>query len=331
MLAARASFAKRARTGTIVVRKTEISKHMEELNCLKEGDQAVAELIAYGPRAIERLRQFLLEGKPSAIYQPRQRAVEALAGLGAKDVLLEYLRQKKEIGDPDVRLGEEAVKSTAARYLSKWSSEEVFQVLLDIAQERCLPGVLEALGEFRRPKSIPHLVMALEDDVCRPTAEEALRKIGTPTRLELIQAVLSPRPSKDTETPSSLGRRGSAAGLLAEIGISAGQWLQVRSLLHETDPAILVAVSRMALKVAGVKDKGTAARKLIEVLETADWYFRDEIGSLLVELSDIAEPLVDEGIIRHSQLQDEKRAIDPVLLTLLSVKHCAKIKQKETS
>jgi hypothetical protein len=309
----------------------EISHYIEQLSSLKEGVQAVWKLITCGHPAIEPLRQFLLEGKPSAIFQPRHWAVEALAGLQAKDVLLVYLKQKKDISDPDVRLGEEAVESGAARQLSKWPSEEAFQVLLEIAKERCLPGALEALGEFKRPESIPYLVMALEDDFCRPTAEEVVRKIGVPTRLELIHAVLTPRPDKEVETPSSLRRRGSAAGLLAEIGISAGQWSQVRRLLNETDPAILVAVSRMASKVAGAKDKGFAARRLIEALEAADWYFGGEIAIVLVELFGIAGPLVEEGIIRHSQLPDGKRAVDPVLLTLLRVKHRAEEKRKETS
>jgi len=300
----------------------EISRYIEQLSSLKEGAQAVGKLITCGHPAIEPLRQFLLEGKPSAIFQPRHWAVEALAGLQAKDVLLVYLKQKKDISDPDVQLGEEAVESTAARQLSKWPSEEVYQVLLETAQERCLPGALEALGEFRRVEGIPFLVKALEDDFCRPAAEDALRKIGAPTRLELIHAVFTPRPDKEVETPSSLRRRGSSARLLAEIGISADQWLKVRQLLNETDPAILVAVSRLASKIAGAKDRASAARILIEALETADWYFRDEIASVLVDLFDIAGPFVEESIVRRSQLPDEKRGVDPVLLALLRVKRC---------
>ena len=305
----------------ISLTNTEISRYVEELNSLKEADRAVAKLIACGLRAIEPLRQFLLDGKPSAIYQPRQRAVEALAGLEAKEVLLEYLRQNKEIADPDVQLGEEAVESTAARQLSRWSSEEVYQVLLETAQQRFLPGALEALGEFKRPESIPYIVMALEDDFCRPAAEDALRKIGPSTRLELIRATLTPRPNKEVETPSSLRRRGSSARLLAEIGISADEWLQLRQLLNETDPAILVSVSKIASRDAGTKDKVFAAQRLIEALETADWYFREEIANILIDLFDIARSFVEERIVQRNQLPNEKRVVDPVLLALLRVKH----------
>jgi HEAT repeat protein len=302
---------------------------MEQLNSLKEGAQAVGKLITCGQSAIEPLRQFLLEGKPSAIFQPRQWAVEALGGLQAKDVLLIYLKQKKDISDPDVQLGEEAVESTAARQLSKWPSEEAFQVLLEIAKEHCLPGALEALGEFKRVEGIPFLVKALEDDFCRPAAEDALRKIGALARVELIRAVLTPRPDRDAETFSSLHRRGSAATLLAEIEISADEWLQLRQLLNETDPAVLVAVSRMAEKVGGPSDKVLSVQRLAEALEIANWYLREQIADILVDLFDIGRPFIEERIVQHGQLPDEKRAIDPVLLTLLRVKHRAEEKRIE--
>jgi HEAT repeat protein len=307
--------------GKITLTNAEISRYIETLNSLEEGDRAVSELIAYGPGAIELLRPFLLEGKPSAIYQPRQRAVEALAALGAKEVLVEYLKRQKDIVDPDVRLGEEAVESAAARHLGRWASEEVYQVLLEIIQERCLPGALEALSESRRPESIPYIVMTLEDDVCRPAAEEALRKFGASARLELIHAVLTPRPNREAETPSSLRRRGSAARLLAEMGISPDEWPKLGQLLDETDPAILVAVSKIASKVAATKEKVFAVQQLIGALEIADWYLRDEISNILIDLFDIARPFVEEGIVQHSQLPDARRAVDPVLLTLLRVKH----------
>jgi len=132
--------------------------YIEELNSLKEGAAAATRLIACGRSAIEPLRQSLLEGKPSVVYHSRRWAVEALAALGARDVLLEYLTQKKDIADPAIRLGEEAVKSAAARELMRWRSEEVFRLLLGLAQERCLPGVLGALGEFKRPEAVPCLV-----------------------------------------------------------------------------------------------------------------------------------------------------------------------------
>ena len=300
----------------------EISHYIEQLSSLKEGVQAVWKLITCGHPAIEPLRQFLLEGKPSAIFQPRHWAVEALAGLQAKDVLLVYLKQKKDISDPDVQLGEEAVESAAARKLIKWQSEEVYRTLLDIAQERCLPGALEALGEFRRVEGIPFLVKALEDDFCRPAAEDALSKIGAPAGSELIRAVITPWPSKGEESPSSLRRRRSAVGLLAEIGVTADQWQVLRPLLNEDDPEILVGISRVAAQVGETKNKTLAGRRLIETFERADWYLKDEIESVLIDLFGEVKTVIEEEIVRRSRLTEEKPEVDPVLSALLRVKRC---------
>jgi hypothetical protein len=87
----------------------------------------------------------------------------------------------------------------------------------------------------------------------------------------------------------------------------------------------------MASKVAAAKDKQFAAERLMEALEAADGYFRGEIAIVLVGLYSIAGPLVEEEIVRHSQLLDRNRAVDPVLLTLLRVKHRAEEKRKQTS
>jgi len=298
-----------------------IHSYVEELD--SKGPEAVAKLISCGLPAVEPLRKFLLHGKPSVVYQPRQRAVEALASLGAKDVLLEYLNRPKEIHDPEVRMAEEAVESAAARELIRWPSEKVYQLLVEIAQEKCLPGALEALGEFQRPEAVPYLVKALEDDVCRRAAEDALRKIGPPSEPDLIRAAISPQPNRDAERPSSLLRRRSAVGLLAEIGISAYQWRLLRSLLKEADAEILVATFRIAATAAGAKDRTLAARRLIGAFQGADWYVKSQIENALVDLFDAIRPLVEEEIARRQQVADRNWIDDPVLKTLLRAKRRA--------
>jgi HEAT repeat protein len=297
-----------------------IRSYIEELNSLKEGAGAVTKLIACGRSAIEPLRQFLLAGKPSVVYHTRRWAVEALGGLGAKDVLLEYLQQEKDIADPAVRLGEEAVENAAARELIRWPSDEVFQLLLGLAQERCLPGALEALGEFKRPEAVSCLVEALEDDVCRRTAEEALLKIGRPAEPDLTRAAITPRPSRDAEKPSSLLKRRSAVRLLAKIGVSAYQWRLLRPLLKEADAEILVATFRIAVRAAGAKDRALAGRRLIGALQGADWYFKSEIENALVDLFDAVKPLVEEEIAQRQLMSKGQWIVDSVRKTLLRVK-----------
>jgi len=298
----------------------EISSYMEKLNSLKEGEGAVAKLIACGRSAIEPLRQYLLEGRPSVVYHSRRWAVEALAALGAKDVLLEYLKQKKDIADPALRLGEEAVESAAARELIRWPGEEVYQVLLGIAQERCLPGALEALGEFKRPEAVPHLVKALEDDVCRRAAEDALRKIGPPAQPDLIRAAVTPWPSRDAENPLSYLRRRSAVRLLEEMRVTAYQWRLLRPLLNDTNAEILVAAFKIAATVAAAKDTALAGRRLLKALKNADWSVKSEIENALVIFFDAVRAIVEGEIARRHQGSDVERIIDPVLVTLLRVK-----------
>jgi len=307
-----------------------IGLYLEELNTLKKGAQAVTKLIACGRPAVEPLlRQFLLFGKPGIVYYSRRWAVEALAGLGAREVLLEYLAQKKEIADPPIRLSEEVVESAAARELKRWPSEEVVQVLLEIAQQRCLTGVLETLGEFKRAEAIPFLVKALEDDVCRNAAEEGLRKMGLPAKLELIKAATTPRPSRDAEAPASLLRRLSSVRLLAEMWVSPYEWQSLRPLLNEADPEILIALFKIAEAAAGAKDRALAFRLLMEVIENADWYIKSEIETVLAGCLNTIGSLVEEEISHRFQGCGRKATSDPVLATLLRVKH--RVEQGESA
>jgi hypothetical protein len=145
----------------------EINRLIRELESLNTGKQAADRLVEYGPSTVESLRRFLLEGVPRKIFQPRFWAVEALARLGAKDVLLEYLLSIREILDPEDRFGEETVESAAARFLSAWPDEDVYQSLLKLSERRMLLGLIDALAEFRRPEAIPCFERALEGDFQR--------------------------------------------------------------------------------------------------------------------------------------------------------------------
>jgi len=296
---------------------------IEELNSLKRGAEAVPKLIACGRSAIEPLRQFLLQGTPSVVYHSRLWAVQALAGLGAGDVLLEYLKGKKDIEDPPTRLSEEVVESAAARELVQWPSEEVFQVLINLARQRCLPGVLETLGKLRKPEAVPYLVKALEDDVCRSAAEDALREIGLAAKQDLIVAAMTPRPSRDEETPSSLLRRLSSLKLLAEMWISPYDWRLLRPLLNESDGEILIALFKIAIAGAGERDRTLAFRLLTRAIENANWYLKSEIENALAGCFHTIRPLIEEEILSRHQRCNGKDVNDPVLTTLLRVKDSA--------
>jgi hypothetical protein len=298
----------------------EIEALIQSLNSLHEGELGIDMLVACGKKAIGPLRRFLMEGKPSSIFIPKQRAVRALAELGAKDVLLEYLASEEYIADPVAAHGEEAVKNTAARALSAWHTEDVFESLLQVLRRKHLLGVIETLGEFRRQEAVPELVAALEDDFCRSSAEDALRKAGDGAHSAFIDAARTPDPSGARETPSSRSRRRSALRLLESLQLLVEDWRRVAALLHDRDPEIVARAGAIALAIADRGNKEFAVKRLIEVLPATDWLLQGEIQGWLEKYLDVALPSVHEEIERRQAAPASIQATDHVLRILLAIR-----------
>jgi len=303
----------------------EIEALVQSLNSLHEGELGIDMLVACGERAVPLLRRFLMEGNPSGIFVPRQRAVRALAELGAKDVLLDYLRLDRLIPDPVAAQGEEAVKNTAARALSAWPTEEVYQVLRDTLRQHRFVGAIETLGEFRRSEAVPELVSALEDDFCRSSAEDALRKLGETPHSALINAARSPEPSGTRETPSSRSRRRSVLRLLESLRLLAEDWSQVAALLYDRDPEIAARAGAVALAVGDLPNKQLAVKRMIELLATSNWLLQGEIQEWLEKCLDIALPSIQEEIDRRQAAESAvTQASDHVLRILLALRRKAR-------
>ncbi len=302
-----------------------IDKLIDRLNSLKDGASAVVDLVACGMKAIEPLRRFLLFGEPSGIFQPRQRAVEALGELGAKDVLIEYLASEKDIPDPVVRYGEEAVESTAARLLARWRDDDTYRILLWLLRRKALPGLIDAVGEFRRTDATPELISALGDSIGRSFAEEALRKIGEGAKRTLIAASLTAHPSADYETSTSHHRRRSALRLLTELKLSEEDWHNLSPLADDRDREIAARACRIALAVAEESDKMLAVHRLIKLLPDTSWSLQIEIEEWLVERSEITRTVIDEEIVRRREAAGG-RSTDELLHRLLALKQ--KIERK---
>jgi HEAT repeat protein len=298
----------------------QLKKLVESLNSLHEGELSIPLLVACGQRAVRPLRDFLLYGRAGSIFIPRQRVVWALAELGAKDVLLEYLAAEKNIADPVVRQGEEAVENTAARALAAWHSDDVFRALLRKLSTRPLSGVIETLGQFRRSEPLPYYIIALEDDLCRRSAEEALGKLGDEALSALVHASRTPDPSGTYESPSSRCRRRSALRLLSNLRLSLADWHSLASLLHDPDPEIAARASSVALAVADREDKQRALRRLIEALPRVGWLLQGEIEAWLYRNSAIAQGAIEEEIARRQAASHQVQAQDNVLRLLLAVK-----------
>jgi HEAT repeat protein len=151
-----------------------LRRALNALRSLRDGDRGVAQAASCGGAAIPALRQLLFERDPSGFFETRRRTVKALALIGARDVLIEFLESSREITDPVERLGEDAIINAAARALADASDPRVFHLLTSLAAKKTIPGIVAALGAFRRAEAIPHLVAALAEDESRGAAEAAL-------------------------------------------------------------------------------------------------------------------------------------------------------------
>ncbi len=303
----------------------QIEKLVESLNSLHDGDLGISLLIACGEAAIRPLREVLLHGRAGSVFIPRQRVVWALAELGAKRVLLEYLAHEKEIADPAVRQGEDAVENTAARALAAWHTEDVFLALSRKLSVRLMPGAIETLGDFRRSEPLPRYILALEDDFCRRSAEDAIEKLGENARPALIDAARTPDPSGNYESPSSVCRRRSALRLLSKLRVSSADWHQLAALLRDQDPEIVARTAWVGLEAGEGEDKQYAARRLVDVLPRVDWLLQADIETWLRVNFEAAKGAVMEEIARRQAEAQETQAGDNVLRLLIAILEAKKI------
>lgn len=298
----------------------EVYRLIGELDALYRGKQAIASLVGFGPVAIGPLSKYLLEGKARKVFQPRLWAVVALARLGARDVLVTFLFQEKEISDPEERFAEEAVASAAARCLALWPDEDTRRLLLELSDRRLLNGVIAALAEFQTLEAIPYFERALEDDFYRPAAEKAFLKLGPMAGDALSWSAVTPSPSSSMETPGSLERRRSAVRLLNSIGISVAHWRILRALIQESDTVLAVEAAKLGIRVASTEDRALMAQRLIEVLSSAPWHLRQDIEESLILLEHEAAGEIDKEIARRLDQPEDIRTLDVPLKALLRVK-----------
>jgi HEAT repeat protein len=286
----------------------ELERLIEALNDLTTGERAAAALIARGRKAVPALRRFLLEGRLSTVYHPRRWAVSALGGIGAVDVLLEYLGNSRRIDDPQLRFAEEPVQNAAIRELAARADANVVRFLLDLSARTMLPSLAETFGQLQCAEALPFLDRALEDDVCRPAAEDAFRAFGPKARSHLAMSAVTPRPSSGDETPSSLLRRRSALSILGDIGIEPSDWALLRSLIGDEDPVITVALGAVALNSGILEDRRDLVRRLIQKLPVTPWYLLEDVERCLTVWFEDAWPLIEREIDRPAQAASHETA-----------------------
>jgi hypothetical protein len=252
---------------------------VEQLNSLMDGDGAAEMLIAIGKRAVPYLERFVLEGRARTIALPRSRAVRALGELGGWSALITYFKQYERPDDAAVLFAEDAVRSAAARELARWKSDEVYKVLLDAARERATSGLILALGEFRKPESVPLLFAALDDDLCREEAKVALR--GVP-EVACQYAILWLRGAITTEYEvSALRRRRATLQLLSEFGTTAEEWADLRIYLQDRDVDVVIAAATIGFRAGPQDDYEQIIEALFRISTHLNWAQEDDVTRLL--------------------------------------------------
>jgi HEAT repeat protein len=263
---------------------TRLSLAIETLRSLHDGDRGVEETVALGKKAIPPLRELLFEREPSGLFETRRRAVEALASLGAHETLVEFLESSPDIPDPVERLGEDAVINAAARALGDLREPRVFRLLMSLVGRRgAWPGVVMALGGFRRAEAIPYLINALMEDESREQAEAALREVDTLAHDSLIVAALPDRTRTERESESRLRQRRSALALLVQSGVRPGEWPALFNIMDDRDPRLALLACRLCLTCAPKSERRKAIARLRSLLPGADIPLRLDIEQSLAE------------------------------------------------
>lgn len=270
-----------SRTDLDIATQARIDHALERLRSFHDGDAALLEVVGLGPSAIPGLRNLLFTREPSGLFQARCRAVEALALLKGFSVLADFLRLRRDPPDPVERLGEDAVKSAAGRALARLREPWVYELLLELARQRPLLGILAGVGSFLHDDSIPIFVDALGEDDLRLTAHGVLRSFGKPACPALIAAALDRDKSQHAESESHLRKRRSALVLLLDSKISRRSWPKLRELMDDHDLQVALLACELCLEIGSAQDRTKLCHRLNGLRRKADWSARDRIDKLL--------------------------------------------------
>jgi len=257
-----------------------IDRAIERLRSFHDGDAALLEVVGLGPDTIPALRNLLFTREPSGLFQSRCRAVEALALLKGFSVLADFLRLRRDPPDPVERLGEDAVKSAAGRALARLREPWVYELLLALAKQRPLLGILAGVGSFLHDESIPIFVDALGEDDLRLTAHGILRAFGKAAWPVLIATALNRGKDRQAQSETHLRKRRSALVLLLEDGFPKRSWSKLRDLMGDQDLQVALLACELCVEIGGERDRPQLCQRLTDLRASADWSARERIDKL---------------------------------------------------
>lgn len=296
----------------------EVDRLVAALDHLVDGQAAAFALVSMGSRAIAPLRRFLLSGRISTVFQPRQWAVQALGVLNSRDTLIDYLLSPWP-GDPQLHYAEEAVRNAAVLEFLRWPDPKTKSFLLFLSETTMLAGLAECFGRLRMVESIPFLARCLEDDVCRPKAEEALSAMGPAARGEMIKSAVGELSHAEEQPPSRLRRRRAALRVLLEVGLLPEDWPKLEPLLRQEDPEIVVRTCALAVKMGMDQAAPRGVQALISMAPVLPWFLQEELACCLLAWEKLSVPIVESEIQKRLQAPATVQIQDRALRALLRV------------
>lgn len=291
---------------------SEMSSKVRRLLNLKDGIDAVAEVVALGPVAVPFLER-LLRGPAESIFEPRCLVADTLGMIGGASAVEALLRALEDSLrrklDPAREYAELAVINRIAENLGKLRDARSREPLLRTLTRHPYPGVIRGLTELAESRAIPWIVPALSDDFAREASAEAIRKFGSRAVPALIVFL-----DEGTAAVSQTGRA-AAARLLAELG--AGE--AVDSLRQALDDPSATVRFAAAVALSGFprrKEAAEAVPVLLEFLADANPHRAEESLSALMNLRSFSEPALIRLAHAHASDDAEPRQMQRALVLL---------------
>ena len=280
------------------------------LDSLVDGEGAMEQLIAIGPRAAPFLERFLVESPARSLSLPRCRAVRALGALYAFSGLIRYLRKYVRPSDPVVLFAEDAVRSAAGRELMQNETPATFQVLRDAVKQRATSGLIEALAQYRWPESVPLLFELLEDDLCRQGAMEGLRLMPEAAKAYAILLLRGSTPQA-IEGPTASRRRRTTLQLLVEFGIRMSEWSDLRMFLEDEDQYCVLSAATLGMSFAPAAERPAIVQAVIEASKEMNWAQETMATELLDRWAPVAHAVAREIYGQHEGRGEKPNWLSP--------------------
>lgn len=261
------------------------ARAVEALRSLHDGPEHLAEVVAFGDRAVPPLER-LLRAPSESVDRPRSVAADALGLIGspsAADALMRALADATERQlDPVQAQAEYVVVNRIAENLGDIGDPRAVGPLVSALTLGAYPACATALGRLRDSRAIPVLVERLHSDVTRETASDACRRFARDLVLPHLQRAVASGATPHERADRGWGRA-AAVTLLAESG--ADEHVLRRALDDRADDVQQAAA--LALCARGRSDERVIAI-LVDALGSRAWWRADDAEEALAKIGDPA-------------------------------------------